>query len=69
MGRWQMKAGGWIAGIQGLRLLSDGRFPGGFSRNTWVMLPIPRLRRPRRSYRSMSYTWGKRELYWPNAVC
>ena len=32
---------GRIAGIQGQRCQSECRFPAGFSRNTWVMLPIP----------------------------
>jgi len=32
--------GGWIGGIQRQGCRSDGRLPGGFSRNTWVMLPI-----------------------------
>jgi hypothetical protein len=38
-GRERM-GGGWVGEIQGQGCRRDGRFPAGFTRNTWVMLPI-----------------------------
>ena len=59
--------GGWIGVIQGQGCRPDGRFPGRFSRNTRVMLPILRSAGNCRSPRRRTMT-GVESVVQPNCV-